>query len=108
MAAGTHITTYWLTVTGRLVAAILGAGVVLFASYLLCMTTGLFQFCFVQIPTLEPYESARFSIHFLGATVEDSEPLFRFLCLLLLLPSLVVGALVWRHFEQRWKAQHES
>ena len=108
MAAITHITSSWVTITGRLVAAVLGAGVVLFATYLLCMAIGLLQYRHIQIVTFEPYESARWSIHFLGVSVEDSEPLFRFLCLLLLLPSLTIGALVWRHFGRRWKGRHGS
>ena len=108
MAANTLMSISWLPFTGRLVGAVLGAGVVLFVSYIACLATGLLQFRTVQIPTFERYESIRWSIHFFGSIVDDSEPLFRFLCVLLLFPSLAVGALLWHHFGLRWKRRHES
>jgi H+/Cl- antiporter ClcA len=106
MGATTHKTVPWLAVAGQLVAASLAASVVLVVSCFLYVATGLLQ-GHVQVVTAERSASFRYSIHFLGAIVDDSESRFRFLCLLLLLPSLAVGALVWRHFRRRWKGHHD-
>lgn len=102
MAVNTHMTTSWIPIVGRQVAALFGAGVVLLGNYLLCMATGILQLRQVTIMTFEPYDPIRWSFHFLGATVEGSEPLFWLLCFVLLLPSLTVGVLVWRYFGRRW------
>jgi hypothetical protein len=108
MVATTHKTFPWLVVAGQMVAALLAACVFLVASLRIYVVTGLLQRRHVQILTPEPSDDPFcWSIHFLGATVKDSESLFAFLCLLLLLPSLAIGVFVWRHFGQRWKGHHE-
>lgn len=105
MNVNTHRTSSWLPLVGRNVAGVFVAGIALFASYLLITATGILQFRHVQIMTFEYYEPMRWSLHFLGATVEGSEPLFWFLCFVLFLPSLVAGMLAGRYFGRRWNGK---
>ena len=102
MAVNTPISVSWLPLSGRLAGAVLGAGAVLLVSYVASLATGLLQFQHVTIATFEPCQPIRYSIHFFGAIVNDSEPLFRVLCALFPLPSLAIGSLVWRHLGLRW------
>jgi hypothetical protein len=102
VTAITHTVSSSLPLLGRPVAAVLGAGLVLFASYVFYTAAGILQIHHVQIVTFEPYESFGWSLHFFGATVGCSEPLFWFLASVLLLPSLAAGVLVRRHFGRRW------
>ncbi|MCL4176636.1 MAG: hypothetical protein KJ072_02675, partial [Verrucomicrobia bacterium] len=95
MGATTHKTVPWLAVAGQLVAASLAASVVLVVSCFLYVATGLLQ-GHVQVVTAERSASFRYSIHFLGATVDDSESLLRFEFHLILRPKQALRAIVLR------------